>query len=237
MKTKSISMVTTLLTGLLFFASCETKSSSSLTNSPSSQASAALPNQTQDEDLVRAVRECDATRVKTLLEKGANVNAKDPSKQGETVLAAIIGLVNWADKAKCTEVAKILISNGADVNVKSRWGWPVLTWAALIGNVEIVKALLDKGANVNVKTDKETKSVPVVVKRGSSYDTDFWRPHVEATALIYGVESGDVDTVKALLDKGADINAKDEKSKTVLMYAIEKGDSRIIQLIKEAAAK
>src|SRR5437588_6738745 len=109
---------TILLTGSLFFSS-----------------STSIPKQNLDEKLVNAVRECDASKVQALLKQGADVNAKDSSKvstisKGETVLAATVETVKWSDKAKCTEVARILIGNGADVNTKDRWGWPVLTWAA-----------------------------------------------------------------------------------------------------------
>lgn len=201
-------------------------------------------SQTLEHELVTAVRQCDYSRVRALLAKGADVNTKDRNRvssrspEGETVLAATIGSVYWADTVKCTAMAQLLIANGADVSVRDRWGWPLVTWAALIGNAPIVDALLTKGVAADARTDNDTLAVPVTVKRDSEYRIVYWRPHLGATALMYGVESGNIDTVKALLAHGADANAKDqESSKTVLMYAMEKGDKRIIRLITEAASR
>jgi len=43
--------------------------------------------------------------------------------------------------------------------------------------------------------------------------------------------------VKALLNAGAEVDAKDDKGKTTLMRATEKGHAEIVQLLKQAGAK
>jgi len=61
------------------------------------------------EDLLAAVRKGDASRVKVLLEQGADVNAKSP--YGATALFFA------ADRGNM-EIIRILIDHGADVKVK-----------------------------------------------------------------------------------------------------------------------
>ena len=49
--------------------------------------------------------------------------------------------------------------------------------------------------------------------------------------------TGDITKVKALLAKGADVNAKTNDGKTALMYAADKGYTEIVRLLKQAGAK
>ena len=44
------------------------------------------------------------------------------------------------------------------------------------------------------------------------------------TALMYAVCREDYNTVKLLLDNGADVNMKDNDGKTALMYAVGRED-------------
>lgn len=91
-----------------------------------------------DEQLWEASRKGDVAAVKTLLDKGADVNAK--FRYGTTALfkAAERGHV---------EVVKLLLERGADVNVKDTfYGATAMTWALENKHVEIVRALLEKSA-------------------------------------------------------------------------------------------
>ena len=49
---------------------------------------------------------------------------------------------------------KILVRNGANINIKSKFGRTVLHEAALYGQVHIVRFLLENGANVNAKNPR-----------------------------------------------------------------------------------
>ncbi|WP_048197572.1 ankyrin repeat domain-containing protein, partial [Methanocaldococcus sp. FS406-22] len=66
-----------------------------------------------DAELIMACQEGDVEKVKELIKKGANVNAKN--RFGGTPLqAAVVG--------NHIEVVKLLIENGADLNVRNRLG-------------------------------------------------------------------------------------------------------------------
>ena len=83
--------------------------------------------------------------VKTLIDAGADVNAKD--KDGETPLCYQTNV----------KVVKALIDAGADVNAKDKDGKTPLMKAILLSNVDVVKTLIDAGADVNAK-DKDGKT-------------------------------------------------------------------------------
>ncbi|MCP9495282.1 MAG: ankyrin repeat domain-containing protein [Pyrinomonadaceae bacterium MAG19_C2-C3] len=91
-----------------------------------------------DEEMMMAARKGNHVAVRTLLAKGANVNAK--FRYDATALS------HASDKGH-TEVVKVLLEHGADVNVKDTFYKETpLGWAAYKGHAEIVSLLLDKGA-------------------------------------------------------------------------------------------
>ncbi len=93
-------------------------------------------------ELNDAVIKNDIQKVKLLINKGANVNAKGPS--GTTPLM-------YAVTAEQIEIANLLIATGADVNAKNSNGITPLMVAANGERTEMAKLLITKGANVNAK--------------------------------------------------------------------------------------
>ncbi len=97
--------------------------------------------ESEDDALCGAIRNGDFRTVKELLAKGTDVNTWD-NEFGVTALS-------WAALLDEVKIAKFLIENGADVNVKSRDGSTPLHSAAFLGRAEIAELLIQKGADVN----------------------------------------------------------------------------------------
>ena len=94
--------------------------------------------QALNDKLWEAARTGDAAAVKSLLEQGADVNAK--FRYGQTALFK-------AAERGHAEVVRLLLERGADANVKDTfYGATPMTWAVDKGHVEAVRALLAKGA-------------------------------------------------------------------------------------------
>lgn len=114
------------------------------------------------------------------------------------------------------EIVQKLLERKADVNAANRWNQTVLYRAAEYGFTEIVELLLKKNAKVNVKCNfnnstaldiavRESKKevVEMIINQGADVDciivnSDFLLPRA--------VSKGWLETVRLLLDHGANIN-------------------------------
>ena len=61
-------------------------------------------------------------------------------------------------------------------------------------------------------------------------------PTNKAQLIIDAARNGHIGVVQELLDKGADVNAKDNKNRTALMLAFENGHKEIMELLMRAGA-
>lgn len=150
-----------------------------------------------------------------LMEKGADVNARD--KGGTSVLAQAAGSNNL-------EVARILIARGAQVNTVDEGGYTPLLIAAGNGDrsAAMVKLLLEHGAQVNVKSGDTAE----IVKNGPILIGHLTPLHVAAG-------QGNYETVEALLNAGADVNARDVRGATPLVLAVatDHANPKVVQLL------
>ena len=98
--------------------------------------------------LHEAAKEGDVAKIRTLLNKGAQVNAR--SKGGFTPLH---------QATRHVEAIRALLRAGADVNARDKGEFTPLHFAAFWGRVEAVRALLKAGALVNAKNKYECSPV------------------------------------------------------------------------------
>lgn len=99
--------------------------------------------QALDQELLEAAEQGNLKTVTDLIESGASPNAKLQSEGSSALMLA---------SAKGhTEMAKVLIDKGADVNAAKPNGWTALMGAASSGHLDIVKMLVERGADVNAR--------------------------------------------------------------------------------------
>jgi ankyrin repeat protein len=158
-------------------------------------------------DLFAAIEKNDIQKVKYLIAINADVNARDSyASMTPLMMAAYDGY---------TEIAKLLIEKGAEVDAKGGADLDTtpLIYAASQDRADMVKLLIEKGANVNIKT-----------RYG-------WTP------LIFAATRGQVVIAKLLIDKGADVNVKLPAGETALSEAEKAGKSDLVRLLRQAGAK
>ena len=109
-----------------------------------------------------------------------------------------------------SEIAKLLIAKGVDINAPDKGGWTPLHFAAWDDNKEITELLIAKGADVNAKNkDEET--------------------------VLHVVGNGNKEIVKLLIAKGVDVNAKDNLGRTFLHTPAIMNKELVELLIAEGA--
>jgi ankyrin repeat protein len=147
--------------------------------------------------------------IEALLNAGASANTLT-SEDGETVLMT-------ASRAGNVEAVRSLLDRGADVNAREKYkNQTALMWAAAERHTEIVKMLLAKGADWKVRSvDRETR-VPKLSAASSISPI----PRGGFTALLFTAREGDVETAKAMLDGGVDVNYGDVDNTTALVVGI-----------------
>jgi len=96
-------------------------------------------------ELLTAAQKGKTETVKSLLDEGVDVNAKDRFGWTALIKAAMFGY---------NDIMKILLDRGADVNAKTNLGCTALMEAAKIGHLRTVRILLDNNADMNL-TDKK----------------------------------------------------------------------------------
>lgn len=202
--------------------------------------------------LTAAAANQSAEVIETLLENNANVNARDGDGQTalhEATLPAQGGAAKEAQRAK---VVALLLDRGADPNATNKQGVTPLMQAALHGPVEVVDALIGKGARVN--PDKPPLQGPPLLwatdaKRGTAAQVALELKVVQALLAagaqvnvnsgfaraytpLYAAAFYDKTAVaRALLDKGADVNATVEDDQTALMAAASNGNRELVELL------
>lgn len=189
--------------------------------------------------------------MKMLIERGADVNAKN--SYGST---ALIWSVSDAKKVR------ILLDSGADVDVAARSGRTALIVAAFANpSAEVVGMLLRKGADVNVMDQRkltplnaatfgnDTATIRLLLDASADINTP--DTFIGLTPLINAAGNRNLEAVKLLLAKGANVNAVSKTEDlpriqtgivqfggwTPLLMAVPFGPPEIIKTLMDAGAK
>jgi uncharacterized protein len=109
-----------------------------------------------------------------------------------------------------------LLNNGADANIPDQTNSTILLWAAEQNNLEAVKALVKKTSNINT-VDLIGGMTPLMWAAYNEHDN----PQI----------------IQVLLDNGAKVNIKAKNGSTALSWAVKKGNTKTVALLKKAGAK
>ena len=157
--------------------------------------------------------------VQAILDRGADINAKDPL--GMTAALRAVKNYNGA-------ILYLLLDRGANINAQSNKGESLLHNAARHTSVDFLQFLLDRGADVHVLTKQReglchfTASHPTstllnsLIDHGAPFDM---KNDKGFTPLMIAAARGELETSKTLMKHGASLNAIDIKGRTPLHHA------------------
>ncbi len=151
-----------------------------------------------------------------LIAKGTDVNATRGYPAGDTPLHSAV-------RAGHKEVVELLIAHGGDVTAKNKASQAPIDIAMSNAHMDIASVLLDNGAEASFLT-----RMRVNMARQERRSVDL--------SLFTAAQNGEQEEVKALLDQGIDINAKNSEGNTPLYYALIGGHGELAQLLIEKGA-
>jgi uncharacterized protein len=143
--------------------------------------------------------------VALLLAKGANPNLSGPSEGAPLLAAARNGN---------GRIVEDLLSRGADPNAVDAGGRAAMTYAAARGFMDVVLQLLDAGVGANVRY-------------GHALTALMWCAGYEIGVGVRPAQS----VVDLLLNRGAQLDATDDRGRTALMMAAALGHTEIVKML------
>ena len=168
-------------------------------------------------EIYQAVRNGTKASLQAVLDKGVSVNHKDAG--GNTLL---ISSVLYGDLAS----VKFLLDRGADINATNLAGATALMRAA--GQPDKIRLLVNRGANVNARSVNENtalittararhsaRSLQLLLDSGAEVNTT---NVFGASALMAAAAADDLESVRLLVKRGADVNAHSRGSKPVVIW-------------------
>jgi hypothetical protein len=144
-----------------------------------------------------------------------------------------------------TEVVRLLLGVGADVNTASNDSSMPLHIAAQNGHTEVVQLLLGAGADVNTACNDGATPLLIAAQKGhievvqlllgAGADANTAR-HDGTTPLLIAAHHGHTEVVQLLLGAGADVNTPNNDGVTPLLIAAQNGHTEVVQLLLGARA-
>jgi ankyrin repeat protein len=180
-----------------------------------------------------AVGQGQTEMVELLLEKGANVDARQQAQATPLHIAASTG--NEA-------IVRLLLAREPEVNAQDHKGRTPLMAAASNGHTEIVHQLLDAGADANLADEAgataliqailfaDTELVAALLARGADVNAADKKKYVP---LHYAAEKCDRAMVELLVANGADVLAKTVEGGTAFQLAAVKECTELVPYMQE----
>jgi hypothetical protein len=185
----------------------------------------------------------DSAGVRALIAGKAKLDERDAHGRTPLHVAAYRG---------SREAMRLLVAAGADANALERDRYDIVTIAAVANDVPTLKVALELGASAKNVTSRydgtaliaaahlgHVEVVRALIVAGAPLD------HVNNlgwTALIESIVLGDggarhTETLKALVEAGANVNLADRGGQTPLALARRRGHVEMIRLLERARAK
>jgi ankyrin repeat protein len=145
-----------------------------------------------------------------------------------------------------TKEVNELLKKGADVNTKNEFGSTPFKLAVVGNNVNVVELFLQLGQDPNKESDKAIPNVTPLMSAAANGNIELLKLLLkygakpdypgsgEGTALMSA--TGHTEIFKILINHGANIQARDNYGRTVLIWAALHGTEEVVTLLCKMGA-
>lgn len=145
----------------------------------------------------------------SLIQQGADVNARDSQQDSAFLIAARNGHAR---------LVRVALAAGADIKALNRYGSTAVMGPAYRGHVETVRALLATSIDIHHVNNLG------------------WTALLEA--IVLGTDgSAHREIVRLLIERGSNVNARDRDGKSALQLAEQKGQADVVRMLLAAGAR
>jgi ankyrin repeat protein len=152
----------------------------------------------------------------------------------------------WAARDGNLKTIDILVDAGANLFQKDKFGKSAILFAAEGGKPEVIKKFLSLGFDANTADDysgrtaliaavRYPEAIKVLMEAGAKVNDR--QTVLGMTALYVAAQNGWTDSVRVLIDAGADVNISDTDGQTPLNRAIVGKHTEVADLLRKAGAK
>ena len=206
-----------------------------------------------DDGFLGAALENDVEEVCEYLRRGANIEIRTDQvgRPHHNTALVIAGRNNYLD------LARLLLSNGADVDSTGgiAGGWSALYVAAYEGHADVARVFLDAGANPDVGLEHVPSWTPlheaayynnwrimkVLLTSGANPNIQTtrsgWRGGAPLHYVFDGTRSGSALAVSVLVAGDADVNLRDNRGRSALDLAANRGDAASAEILRAAGGQ
>ena len=190
-----------------------------------------------------AVIEGDLAKISNLINSGADLEVRDGSGRTPLMIAGY---------GENHAIAKLLIKAGANLNALENSAYDLLTISSVLNDVEMVKLAISSGADTGLITSPYDGTALIAAAHLGHVDVvkaliagKAPLDHVNNlnwTALIEAIVLGDggpnhVETLRALVEAGADVNLVDGNGVKPLTMAVRRNYTEMVKILKSNGAK
>lgn len=176
-----------------------------------------------------AARTGNLAKIKKLISKGANINARN---EGGT------SLLHLAVAGGHIEIVKFLVASGADINERGRVNTRLLHTAVAYNHDKVAQFLIASGADINLPDNLGFTPLDYAIDYGSQTEiSQILRKHGGMLKDPYRAEimnaaaKGDLGRLKELAAEGVDFRVNDTRGRTPLHMAAKNSHKEVVEFL------